>query len=109
MDATERKRFLQDQGILPNDDDGLMNPYAGEQESPAQDPAQTAPDPGANKPVDWGQTVADATRSYAKAYGVDAPNMQANPNDPREQLKKLVTPELINRLRERAGGVGSGR
>lgn len=118
MIGDERKRFLQEQGIIPPDEDGLMPFTSGD--SPAQPTAQTSQDPnglmpfpgdnaeGKQKPFDVGAAIGAAGKAYAKSYGVETPDFTkpANPEDPKEKLKKLQTPEFMQWLRTKAGMTG---
>jgi hypothetical protein len=128
MNADERKRTLQNIGALPPDDDALM-PFpepTGQERALSGTPmteeeigATSQPEPrelsGANlteserKSAGIGQGLAAAGRSYANAYGMGIPEPPANPNDPKEKLKKLQTPEFMKWLRSKAGATGDPR
>lgn len=118
MTGEERKRFLQEQGILPQEEDGLMPFPSGDSPAPAtaqasQDPEGLMPFPEDKpqdkpKPFDTGAAIAGAGKAYANAYGVETPDFTkpANPNDPKEKLKRLLTPEFMQKLRTKAGITG---
>lgn len=119
MNADERKQYLRRIGALPPNEDGLMLfPYgeelgtATQAAKPSQDPDGLMPFPPDDEPEqaqgsNLGNALGAFGRSYAKSYGIDMPEPTANPDDPKEKLKKLMTPELMQRLRERAGVTGA--
>lgn len=98
MNASERKKALQDIGVLPPDDDGLM-PFPEDSTPQGQEPEP--------KPFDVGGALTGAGKAYANAYGIETPAASVNPNDPKEQLKKLLTPEFMQKLRTKAGTPGA--
>ena len=76
MTGEDRKRFLQSIGALPPDQDQM-----------GAMPEQPAPAPEDNGDV-------------------APPEAPVESEDPKEKLRRLITPELFQRLRERAGGMG---
>lgn len=97
MSPAERKQYLQSIGVLPPDVDGQMNPMSaaslGEQARLA--PREASPT--------LGESMGEPT-SNPEPDQVDP----VNPNDPREKLRQLMTPELMQKLRDRAGNYGGG-
>lgn len=97
MTRDERKAFLQQQGILPPDDDISSMQDAAHSVATQEAPSGTSA-------ASIGGALAEAGRAYASGMGASIPEIKpANPEDPKEKLKKLVTPELLQQLRARAG------
>lgn len=89
MSPSERKQYLQSIGVLPPDPGEQVNPFAEAGLGPqAQAARNIQPDGGPMTPG-------------------DAESGPANPDDPREKLRQLMTPEMFQKLRARAYGGGS--
>lgn len=91
MSPSERKTYLQSIGVLPPDPGDQVNPFA---EAGLGPQAQAARNIRAE-----GESMAPGTQDTGTAMS----------EDPREKLRRLNTPELLQRLKTRAGyGGGNG-
>lgn len=100
MNGAERKQFLQSQGIIPQDPDGLMTPdFSGGGAAPGSGSSGIGMVTGALK------AYSDSMNGTPEKPQAQAPN---NGDDIKERLNAMLTPEMLERLRAKAGMGGTG-